>query len=149
MDTVETQIGQIAQDVWLSMLGVEIQPAPPDAAIDASVRSMSGCVHISGAWEGSVVLSCVAELAHQATEAMFGLEPGAASTEEVHDTIGELANMIGGNVKALFPAPSQLSLPSVSEGTGLEMSIPGARSLNQLALESEGKLLFIRLLEKK
>lgn len=149
MDTVETQIGRIAQDVWLSMLGVEIQPAPPDAAIDASERSMSGCVHISGAWEGSVVISCVAELAHQATEAMFGLEKGAASTEEIHDTIGELANMIGGNVKALMPAPSQLSLPSVSEGTGLEMSIPGARSLNQLALESDGKLLFIELHQKK
>ena len=149
MDTVETQIGRIAQDVWLSMLGVEIQPAPSHAAIDASVRSLSGCVHMSGAWEGSVVISCVAELAHQATEAMFGLDEGAASSEEIHDTIGELANMIGGNVKALMPAPSQLSLPSVSEGTGLEMSIPGARSLTQLALESDGKLLFIELHQKK
>ena len=79
---------------------------------------------------------------------MFGLEKGAASSEGIHDTIGELANMIGGTVKSLLPTPSQLSLPTVSEGTGLEMSIPGARSLNQLALHSEGKLFFVRLMQK-
>ena len=150
MDTMEMQIGDIARDVWLSMLGLEIQPAvPADLKIAATERSLIGCVHISGAWEGTVIVEIAAELARRATEVMFDLEPGTASQEEIHDAIGEMANMIGGNMKTLVPSPSQLSLPSVSEGTGLALSVPGARRVNQLALQSEGKLLIVSLMQKQ
>ena len=34
----------------------------------------------------------------------------------MRDAVGELANMVGGNIKALMPGSCQLSLPTVAEG---------------------------------
>jgi len=49
---------------------------------------------------------------------MLGLVDSAAGTpdEDVADAVGELVNMIGGNVKSLMPGPSVLSLPVVAAG---------------------------------
>jgi len=37
------------------------------------------------------------------------------TSDEIGDALGELANVLGGNVKAMLPAPSTMSLPTVSE----------------------------------
>ncbi|QCC78154.1 chemotaxis protein CheX [Nocardioides daphniae] len=49
---------------------------------------------------------------------MLGMDPDAdePSEADVVDAVGELVNMVGGNVKSLVPGPSQLSLPLVATG---------------------------------
>ena len=42
--------------------------------------------------------------------------------EDVEDALGELANVVGGNVKAVLPGPSVLGLPEV--GTAPEPGLP-------------------------
>jgi chemotaxis protein CheX len=42
--------------------------------------------------------------------------------EDVDDALGELANVVGGNVKAVLPGPSVLGLPEV--GTAPEPGLP-------------------------
>ena len=37
-----------------------------------------------------------------------------ASPEEVRDLLGEMANLVGGNIKGMLPGPSRLSLPVVA-----------------------------------
>ena len=51
---------------------------------------------------------------------------------EVVDALGELTNMIGGNVKSLLPAPSQLSLPMVSESVW-PTTVPGSVAVCRIA----------------
>jgi chemotaxis protein CheX len=46
---------------------------------------------------------------------MLGLD-GPLDDEDVADAVGELANMIGGNIKGLMPGPSVLTLPVVASG---------------------------------
>jgi chemotaxis protein CheX len=95
---------------------------------------MTGCVAVSGEWTGTVFLACDPELAAAAAEAMFAADPGTLSVDEVSDALGELTNMIGGNIKSLLPAPSRLSVPSVAEGESYTVRIPGARLLEQVVL---------------
>ena len=131
------QIVAIAQDVWSSFLGMDLEPDPlGTGAPPLTGRTMTGCVHVTGEWRGSIFLECGAELARGAAEAMFGAEPGSLSHDEVSDALGELTNMVGGNIKSLLPAPSTLSVPSVAEGESYTVRVPGALRLEHVALLS-------------
>lgn len=133
------EVVDITREVWSSFLGLELEPLHVDGVPDAPVvpatgAGMAGVVGISGAWNGSVTVECGVEHAQAAAEAMFAAEPGSLAAEEVADAWGELTNMVGGNIKALFPAPSALSVPSVSEGVGAQVFVPGAQVLERVQL---------------
>jgi chemotaxis protein CheX len=123
-------ITALTQQVCESVLGMSAEfldgaPVPPRTEVMA-------CVQITGGWQGAVVVTCPLEVAEAITAAMFELDPGAASQEELDDAMGEMANMIGGNIKGLLPGPSQLSLPTVAEGRNFSAAFPGA----ELAVEA-------------
>ena len=129
------QITEIAQEVWESFLGLTLLPHPLGADAPALTgRHMTGCVAVSGEWTGSVFLSCDLEVAAAAAEAMFAAEPGSLSPDEVSDALGELTNMVGGNVKSLLPAPSRLSVPTIAVGESGSVRIPGAVLLDRVVL---------------
>ncbi len=134
-DLAPEQIVEIAQEVWESFLSMSLLPHPlgPDApALEG--QTVTGCVHVSGEWTGSVFLSCHFEVAAAATEAMFAADPGSQSPDEISDALGELTNMVGGNVKSLLPAPSRLSVPSIAVGRSCSVRVPGAVLLDRVVL---------------
>jgi hypothetical protein len=98
---------EIATVVWASMLERDLVPGEPGPA-ELSVACQ---VHIQGAWDGRVTVAMSAALAHELTAKLFMLGEDEVSDELVADAVGELANIIGGNVKALFPPPNTLGLP--------------------------------------
>lgn len=125
----------IAREVW-SFLGLELEPlhGELDRVLDGD--GLCGVVGISGAWRGSVSLECSTAHAEAAAEAMFAAEPGTLSTDEVADALGELANMVGGNIKSLLPAPSALSVPSVTAAERVD--VPGAELARRVQLAPLG-----------
>ncbi len=146
MQFLEEEIRQVAETVWESVLGVNLvrQTAIPPAP----ARVVSGCVQFTGAWEGAVTIECSAEFARQAAATMFGVDLSAASVSDTQDAIGELANMTGGNVKALLPEPCRLSLPTVVEGNDVTTRVPGGELITSVAFECQGTPLVVRLLKK-
>ena len=128
-------VAEIAAQVWESFLGLTLVPtgAPPARPADDEVV-MTGVVGITGAWQGSVVLRCSLDHATAAAEAMFAAEPGTLGADEVADALGELTNMVGGNVKSLLPEPCALSIPSVSGGTGHTVFFHAARPVLEVGL---------------
>jgi chemotaxis protein CheX len=139
-----SDIIEITREVWSSFLSLEIEPVDADSAPLEGLR-ITGVVSISGAWQGSVVLECAHAHAVAAAEAMFAADPGSLSDDEVGDALGELTNMVGGNVKSLLPAPSALSIPSVAEGDNLTVRVPGAVLTDRVALVSAAGLLHVSL----
>jgi chemotaxis protein CheX len=73
---------------------------------------------------------------------MLGREPQGEA--ELVDAIGEIANMTGGNVKALLPGPSVLSLPEVAAGTAA--AVPG-RPVSRLAFAVDSSPLVVAVVE--
>lgn len=112
-------VEMITTEVWGSAVAAgsgsaatEARPGPGDALAVGAVR-------ISGAWDGWVTLEVPVAMARRVAAAMLGLaggEPPAAA--DVSDAVGELANIIGGNVKSLLPAPCTLGLPVVADDIG-------------------------------
>ena len=143
------EISQIMQSIWASVFGVVLERAQtPAGALHWGGPTVTGCVQITGRWEGAVTIRCSMSLARKAAALMFGAEQDAVTPEEVRDALGELVNMTGGNFKNLLPGPCQLSLPAVTEGSDYLVSIPRSKLLDQVTFSCEGQALLVSLLEK-
>lgn len=66
---------------------------------------------ISGEWKGNVTVSTCEPLGQRIASQMFRKEGDSVSGEDIVDALTELTNIIAGNIKAVLPGPSQLSLP--------------------------------------
>lgn len=109
----------------------------------------TGCILITGDWEGAVTLDLPSGLARRAGAIMFGGSPDEVADAEIRDVVGELTNITGGNVKALVGGTCQLSLPAVTEGADYLMSLPGSSVVNRVQLDCDGELLLVTVLERK
>lgn len=130
-------VQQIVEEIWTSMLGMDVESAA--AAVDDGGREICAAVQITGGWQGAFIIECPEASALAFTAAMLGYEDGDVPPEpEVHDVVGELANMAGGNLKAIVGEESRLSLPTVASGAGLDINILGATELVRLDLVAGG-----------
>ena len=110
IDTATVQ--EITEQAWLALVGEDEVLVPLPAPVPAD--ALSAWVEILGPWNGSVVLTCGRDTAHELTRALLGEHaPEVLEDEDVDDALGELANVVGGNVKAVLPGPSVLGLPEV------------------------------------
>jgi hypothetical protein len=96
----------------MSFLSAE-EPLVAPFAVPEREHWWSAAVTVSGAWSGQVTVEISAAAAVAVTSVMLATEDVGA--EDVTDAVGELVNMVGGNVKAALPGPSGLSLPDVGE----------------------------------
>ena len=133
----DEEILAITRDVWESFTGRTIEPADDQERLDGG-DVIVGCITVTGEWQGSVLLACPAQLARMAASAMFDLPAAQLDDEQVADALGELTNMIGGNIKSLIPGPSRLSMPTVTVGASSTVPAPGAALLSTVSLACEG-----------
>ena len=149
MNDIEEAIVNITQNIWESILGLEVQRARDVAQLTQATRekSLTGCVQLAGAWEGSVFLYCTATLAGEVAATMFGSSPGTLRNGDVEDALGELTNMVAGNLKIVLPRPCQLSLPAVVEGIDYRVIVPGTKIAGQVLFESNSQPLLVTVLE--
>lgn len=121
MDGAKCQVEEAVESVWTTMLGIPLTTSR-DACNGAGANVVSACVHITGAWTGVVTLACSLTLSRRVASTMFESPVNDVSSDEIHDALGELANIVAGNLKALIPGNAQVSLPTVSIG---ELPVPG------------------------
>jgi chemotaxis protein CheX len=138
----DEEILGITRDVWESFTGRTIGLADDQVRPDGGDVTV-GCVTVAGEWQGKVLLACPARLARMAASAMFALPAAQLDDEQVADALGELTNMIAGNVKSLIPGPSRLSMPTVTVGAPSAAPMPGAALLGTVSLACEGLLLTV------
>lgn len=114
-----TDLHAVVEEVWTTFVGAE-EPlcprhVPAGTPLDQAV--WSGAVSVTGAWHGAVTVELADRVAQTISRVMLDLDSTAELTDDdVADAVGELVNMIGGNVKSLMPGPSTLSLPAVAAG---------------------------------
>lgn len=156
----DEQVAEIMREVWAAYPDIALEPVPgapawpggglagaglAGAGMDGAGLADAGLagaglagavvtatVRILGAWRGCVVLTTPEPLARAAAAAMLGVRTEQLSRADVADAVGELANVVAGNLKSLLPAPSTLSLPAVA--AGLVLPAPGAALLNDVLL---------------
>ncbi len=131
-------VADLVSLAWQTFVGSELIPVETGGTIDAD-KMVSSAISIGGPWSATVVLHCSRTLARDGAAAVLGMEPLELEDSDVLDIVGELANIIGGNVKGFVSdADSEwsLSLPVVSEGM---QSVPGSRLATEVAFLCEGE----------
>jgi chemotaxis protein CheX len=114
----EATVLSIAEEAWIALVGEDEVLVPVPEKLPADV--LSSWVDVVGPWTGTVVLTTGVQTAADLTRALLGpAAPELLEHEDVADAFGEIANVVGGNVKAALPGPSALSLPDVGEAPAI------------------------------
>lgn len=137
----------IAQNILSTMLELESIPCELSPLEKRSDR-ITGCIQISGEWQGAVVIQCSQELARTFASRLLGDDRDDLSDADVRDAFAEMTNMIGGNIKGQVPCPSFLSIPSVTTGQDFDFHLSSANTIRDLALDIEGESLRIMMAEE-
>jgi hypothetical protein len=140
------QMQELLESIWSSMLFLPLRPLPQGCDA-AGLSRLSASVHISGDWNGSVVLHVTERFARLAAARMLDVTEDDLQEADVHDAAAELCNIVGGSIKCLLPGRNTLSLPSTIKGADFLLRIPRMRLVAALDVESAGQPLSVRLLE--
>jgi chemotaxis protein CheX len=64
--------------------------------------------------------------------------------EDINDSVSEIMNIIGGNLKSMLPQPNQLGLPIV-DVKGARLNFPFTKQLSQVAFDCMGEKFSIAI----
>lgn len=112
MDFTIEDIEAITTSVWASMLDQELV-LDRKTKIESLEASHVGMIRLTGAFCGRIEVHLSESLVRGAASVMFDVPAESVNDDEMTDTVQELTNMVGGNVKSLVEQPSRLGLPEV------------------------------------
>jgi chemotaxis protein CheX len=149
------ELVEIVESVFGTMMNLAVDQcgAPWTPAGDR----LTSVVHLTGDWCGAVLLECdrrqACQFAHrflcmgvpEAEGDGAGGEPPGAVDDVVRDVLGELANMIGGNLKCVLTRGTRLSMPSVVDGD-YSLRVCGAEVRERLAFRCAEGIFRITIL---
>ena len=109
------EVYAIAGDLFSAMVdGVEgtLTPWPDGVAMDG--HDVVAWVDVHGPWTGRASLEISSDAASDLARALLRIPASApVCDDDLVDALGEIANVVGGNVKALLPEHGTLGLPRV------------------------------------
>jgi chemotaxis protein CheX len=126
-------LAQIVESVFLTMMNIEVSTG--DAPWNHGADRLTSFVHLTGDWNGAVLLECSPLQACQFAGRMLSMDPPGIVDDDVRDVLGELANMIGGNMKCGMAAGVRLSMPTVMEGHDYDLRVCGSQVLERLGFQ--------------
>lgn len=139
-------VNQIVENVFQTMMGLEVHqtdtaPFPPAGEL------ITAAISLAGTWKGAVLVECGLKEAFLFTSLMIGVEQPTALNDDVRDALGELANMVGGNLKSVLPGGVGLSLPTVVWGQDYSMQICKAGKARRWFYEAPNVTFAVELIE--
>ena len=152
IEIVPSELAQIVESVFATMLGLEVMEC--NTAWFDSPDRLTSAVHLSGGWNGAVLMECDRTQACRLTGRFLSMgtgEPQPTPTvvdDVVRDLVGELANMIGGNLKCVLTHGVLLSIPSVVDGSEASIRVCKTEVRERLPFRSSEGVFWITVLTK-
>lgn len=145
IETYREDAIRVVQDVFRTMLGIEVEPVvvvwPPEEDL------INVAVHYAGAWKGALLLECTQQQACAFTGRLLGVDPPDEVNDDVRDAVGELANMIAGNLKPVLPPGVALSMPTLVEGADYALRILGGNLAGMIAFRCCAGVFWVSLIQ--
>lgn len=140
-----SDLAQIVVSIFQTMLQLEIAPAEDSWA--PAPETITAAVYFAGAWKGAVLLECTWSQAYEFTHRLMSIDRPASINDDVRDAMGELANMLAGNLKSVLPRGIGLSMPSVVEGTDYSLRICGGNLIDRMPFSSALGVTWVTMIE--
>jgi CheY-specific phosphatase CheX len=120
--------------VFITMLGLDVTPSTiPWRPVG---KLLASYVQLSGDWNGAVLLQCTRRQACRFAGLILSTPPPETVDDNVRDVLGELANVIGGNLKCGLSTASRLSMPTVLESIDDDLRIFSTKAREKFTFES-------------
>jgi len=129
-----SQIAGITASIYDTMLHVTVRPV--DHAAGDSPGAFTAAIYYAGAWQGALLLECSAEQAIDWASRLMSLDP-PVSLNDARDGLGELTNVIAGNLKPVLPPGIGISMPTVVQGSDYRLRICGGNLFERLEFEDD------------
>jgi len=146
--TVDGCVAQrrIAQDAFSAMAGIDLGSCDSHSVHDEML--ISALLHYNDGAGGSVLIECGQKLAFELTSRVMSVPAPDFLDNDVRDVIGELANIIGGNLKALMPPDTRISMPEVLNGPEGRLFLSSEKRLSRICLACDIGCCSVSLLDK-
>lgn len=119
-DEVRKTIAEITKGVFSTMVMLDVvDETPLEEPVLNFHETVTSMVGLAGSHSGIIAIHCPKKLALMVTSNMLGMDVTEVD-EDVNDAMGEIANMVGGDVKHIFSpkgADINLSIPTVIYGS--------------------------------
>ena len=80
---------------------------------------------------------------------MFSMPEAQLSQEDERDVIGELTNVVAGNIKASIPGVNSISLPTIIEGTDYQVTAIDVKSSDEYHFTLDGEPMVVTLFQHR
>jgi len=122
---------EVTVNTFKEFVGIEIQPRHPHF-LDPEKEfewDISAVIGLSGAVKGAVIISMKSELAVKLTDMLAG-EGHSEIDADVVDAIGEINNIIAGNIKPKVPNGDKIviSIPTIIKGKEHSIAWPSKQT---------------------
>jgi chemotaxis protein CheX len=123
-------VAKAVTGVFETMLSMALAPeAPPNRESVTTGEHVVGTVGFAGKVMGNVSVFVGRDFAREMTAAMLGVSADEVeSDEEINDVIGEVCNMVGGDLKSRLcdaGLECSLSIPSITFGNNFRIESKG------------------------
>jgi len=120
---------------------------PVQISYEPSKDRITCSVFFAGSWQGAVIVECPFQMAFEFTSRLMRIPRPGEYNDDVCDAMGELVNMIGGNLKSVLPPGSTLSIPSVVEGASYSVRVCGTNRNDRMAFQGMDGVFWVTLVE--
>ena len=148
VEVTEEDLFASTANIWFSTLQMDVQRTEEAVPRKEHEEFATGCVQILGAWEGALIIDCPAKLARSAAARMLGISADGVGESDLQDVVGELTNIVAGNIKNDFPDGCSLSFPVVTDGSDYTVRVPNSRLFCEVFLVCEQQPIHVALFEK-
>jgi chemotaxis protein CheX len=135
----------VVGSVFSTMMGMDASPSADPCP--ASAGLLTAAVYLTGQWEGAAFIHCYPPQACDFAGRFVGMPPADAVDDEVRDVMGELANMVAGNLKCTFCPGIRISVPSVVDGRGYSLRVCGGHIVCQAGFDTAGGPVWVTLID--
>lgn len=139
-------VSKIVESVFETMMNISVSRG--DASGQPVGDRVTASVFLEGDWNGAVSLECNRTQAYLFAGAFLAMDPPDAMDDDVRDVLGELANIVGGNIKSVIAAETRLSMPSVVEGNDYVLRVCGCEAGDRIPFSFAGGLFWVTILAK-
>ncbi|MEX1311822.1 MAG: chemotaxis protein CheX [Candidatus Sulfomarinibacteraceae bacterium] len=142
----ENQIRSIVRDVWSTQLGLTIDDLAERPTFE-NTKTLTAAIHITGDFRGCVRLECSRALILRSASIMFGQPETELVRDDEIDVIGELTNVVTGNIKALVAGENSLSLPTIIDGSDYEVFTLDVKTMDDYWFALDGEAMIVTVVE--
>lgn len=134
-------------NVFNTMLSMEIVVSHQVAQSELEGMRTVGAVSFAGDAMGLINIHVTSDFSKQMAAVMLDMDVNEVDVEtDVNDVIGELSNIVGGNLKSIFSdvgLQCELSTPSITSGSGFKIESMNMERYERFAFSFQDDVFFV------